>query len=201
MPKYFKISEDAINYLTKKDKRLGALISELGLIKREVNHNLFESIIDSIISQQISTKAALTVSNRFFSLVRPLTPENILSIDPLLIQKCGMSMRKVEYITSFARKVLTKELDLESLKDLSNDEVIKVLTKLKGIGVWTAEMLLIFSLERQDVISYLDLGIIRGMKRLYNLEEINKDTFNKYKKRYGKYASVASLYLWALGSK
>ncbi len=198
MENYFKISEAAITYLSNKDKKLGAAIKRIGIIKRPTEPLLVRGVIDSIISQQISTKAALTVKERFYTLLSPFTIITILNTDPLLIQKCGLSHRKVSYILAFVNSVNNKEIDLESLHTLPNDEVIKVLTSIKGIGRWTAEMLLIFSLERQDIISDLDLGIIRGLKRLYGHKEISKELFTKYKNRYGMYASVASLYLWEL---
>ena len=198
MTNYFKISDGAITYLSKKDKKLGAAIKRIGVIKRPTEPLLSRGVIDSIISQQISTRAALTVKERFYTLLHPFTIHTILNTDPLLIQKCGLSHRKVSYILAFVNSVNNKEIDLESLHALPNDEVIKVLTSIKGIGRWTAEMLLIFSLERQDIISDLDLGIIRGLKRLYGHQEISKALFTKYKNRYGRYASVASLYLWEL---
>ena len=114
------------------------------------------------------------------------------------IQQCGMTMRKAEYIKGIAESVMRKEIDFETLKKLPEKEVITKLTQLKGIGEWTAEMLLIHSLQRPNIISYHDLAIRRGMKKLYQMEELPKKTFNRYKENYHPYATTASLYLWEM---
>src|SRR5699024_9767935 len=103
-----------------------------------------------------------------------------------------------EYIKGIAESTVNKVIDFKNLKKLSDGEVIKELTQLKGIGEWTAEMLLIHSLNRPNVISYDDLAIRRGMKRLYQMEELPKKTFNHYKENYHPYATTASLYLWEM---
>lgn len=196
--KYYNYGKNEIEYLKKMDPVLGAEIDRIGFIKRQVDSDIFASLISSIISQQISTKAALTVKQRLLELVGEITPENIINIEVETIQKCGMSMRKADYIKSSAEAVYTKSIDIENLNRLTDEEVIKELIKLKGIGEWTAEMMLIHSLERPDILSYKDLGIRRGMMRLYSLEDISKDKFEVYRKRYSPYCTVASIYLWKI---
>lgn len=198
---YFQYGEKEINYLKKKDKKLAKEIDRIGMIKREVDPHVFSALITSVIGQQISTKAAATVTGRLLELVGSFTPEDIERVEVEAIQKCGMSLRKANYIKGIARAAISKEIDFENLYKLSDDQVIKELTTLKGIGEWTAEMLLIHSLERPDVLSYKDLGIRRGIMRLYGLEELSKKEFDSYRKRYSPYGTVASIYLWEISSE
>lgn len=194
----FIYGEKEIEYLKRKDKKLGAAIEKIGIIEREIILDPFQAIITSVVGQQISNKAADTVNARLLDLVVEIAPENIGKANIEDIQKCGMSYRKAQYIKGIADAALNKTIDFHNLHKLSDEEIIKSLTSLYGVGVWTAEMLLIFSLGRMDVLSFKDLAIIRGMKRLYNLEKVTKEDFEKYRKRYSPYGSVASLYLWEL---
>lgn len=199
--KVFKYGEKEINYLKKKDKRLSEAIDRIGKIERRVIPDLFEALISSIVSQQISNKAAETVWKRLIDLICEIRPETIIAEDVNNIQKCGMSFRKASYIKNIAESVYSGELNIDELNYMSDEEVIKKLTSLNGIGVWTAEMLMIFSMERPDIVSWGDLAIKRGICRLYNHKELTKTQFERYKKRYSPYGSVASLYLWALSAE
>lgn len=196
--KYFVYGEKEIEYLKKKDKKLGEAIDKIGLIERAINPDPFKSIISSVVGQQISNKAAVTVNAKLSDLVKEINPENLGQANVEDIQKCGMSLRKATYIKGIAEAALTKTVDFNNLHKLTDEEIIKELTSLYGVGSWTAEMLLIFSLGRMDVLSFKDLAIIRGMMRLYGLEKVSKLDFEKYRKRYSPYGSVASLYLWHL---
>ncbi|HEY5562470.1 MAG TPA: DNA-3-methyladenine glycosylase [Clostridiaceae bacterium] len=194
----FKYGEKEINYLKNKDKKLAAAIDMIGIIEREINKDPFVALISSVVSQQISKKAAETVWGRLVNILQVITPESINKVELSSIQSCGMSVRKAEYIKNVGKAAILGMVDFASLNQLTDEEIIKKLSELKGVGVWTAEMLLIFSLERPDVISYNDLAIRRGMMNLYGLKEITKKRFAIYKKRYSPYGSIASLYLWAL---
>ena len=195
--KYFEYGETETSHLRKKDKKLCAAIERIGMIKREVNPDLFSALVESIVGQQISGKAATTVRNRLYKLTE-LNAERIHSVTTGEIQACGMSMRKAGYIKGIAGAAVNKTVDFNALKDKPDREIIEVLTRLNGVGVWTAEMLLIFSLMRPDVVSYGDLAIRRGMMELYGHKELSKERFLRYAKRYSPYGSVASLYLWEL---
>ena len=195
---YFVYGDKEIEYLKKKDKKLGAIIDHIGIIEREVNLDTFSALIDSIVSQQISTKAAITVAARLNNLVGEINPDNIYKTSIDDIQKCGMSVRKATYIKGIADAAISKEIDFDKLHTLTDEEVIDKLTSLYGVGTWTAEMLLIFSLGRKNVVSFKDLAIRRGIMKLYNLKELTKTDFEKYKKRYSPFGSVASLYLWVI---
>jgi 3-methyladenine DNA glycosylase/8-oxoguanine DNA glycosylase len=137
------------------------------------------------------------VRNRLADLTE-LKAEKIYAMTAEEIQSCGMSMRKSGYIKGIADAAVNKTIDFDELKNKPNEEIINTLTKLNGVGVWTAEMLLIFSLMRLDVVSYGDLAIRRGMMSLYGHKELPKERFLRYAKRYSPYGSVASLYLWEL---
>jgi len=197
----FKYDQIELEYLKKKDKKLGAAIERIGRIEREVIPNLFTALINSIVGQQISAKAAVTVWNRIQDCLGVITPESICVATLESIQQCGLSTRKAGYIKGIGEAVLEGRLSLSEFQGLSDDEIIERLSSLNGIGKWTAEMLLIFSMERPNVVSWGDLAIQRGMINLYGLKELTKEQFAKYVKRYSPYGSVASLYLWELSKE
>lgn len=195
---FFEYGQREIEYLKRKDKKLGAVIDKIGMIKREITPDPFTALVLSVVGQQISTKAADTVWNRFCNLIGSITPENIEKISLSEIQSCGMTVRKAGYIKGIAHAAISGDINFDTLHTLTDQEIIKKLSSLKGVGIWTAEMLLIFSLCRPDVVSYGDLAIRRGMMNLYGLKELPKEKFDRYRKRYSPHGSVASLYLWAL---
>jgi DNA-3-methyladenine glycosylase II len=195
---YFKYSEKEIEHLKKADKKLAAVINRIGMIERAVNPDLFSALVHSIVGQQISSKAQQTVWERIQKKSGEITPAVIDSLTLEELQQCGISFRKASYIKSVAQKIARDEFDLEALHSMSDKEVCARLSELDGIGVWTAEMLMIFSMQRPNVLSYGDLAIHRGLRMVYRHQTIDKETFNNYWKRYTPYASVASLYLWAV---
>ncbi len=195
---FFEYGETELEHLIKRDKKLAAAIENIGFIERSVNPDLFFSLCDSIIGQQISTAAARSIRGRVQEKLGEITPANVLALSFEELRSCGLSTRKVEYIQAAANAVNAGTLDLEGLKALPDNEIIEKLVALPGIGIWTAEMLMIFSLQRPNIVSYGDLAIRRGMMNLYGLKELPKDKFLRYCKRYSPYGSVASLYLWAL---
>lgn len=195
---YFIYGKKEIEHLTKRDKKLGEAIKRIGPIKRTVQPELFPALVKSIVGQQISTKAQATIWDRMQEKFRPLTPDVLANVQLEEIQSCGISMRKATYIQGSAQAILDGEVDLEALETMSDKEVCAQLTKLKGIGIWTAEMLLTFSLQRPDIVSYGDLAILRGMRMLYRHRKITPELFAKYRKRYTPFGTVASLYLWAI---
>ena len=197
----FRYGRTAIDHLGKRDKRLGKAIEEIGMIERNVTPDLFMALVASVASQQVSAKAAETIWNRMEERFGTITPDALAAITAEEIQQCGMSMRKAGYIKGIGDAVAAGNLDLAGLHELPDDEVIARLTALNGVGVWTAEMLLIFSMERPDVVSWGDLAIRRGIMRLYGKEAIDRAAFERYRKRYSPYGSVASLYLWEISHR
>lgn len=198
---YFEYGDAEIEHLKKNDSVLGAEIDKLGMVYREVNEHIFSELIFSIIGQQISTKAAITVKDRLLNLIGEITAESIYKAKIEEIKNCGMSMRKAEYIKGIGQAAISKSIDFDNLTNLSDDEAIKELTKLKGVGEWTVEMLLIHSLKRPNVISYKDLAIRKGMMKLYGLDELSKKEFEVYRAKYSPYATVASIYIWEVSTR
>ncbi len=195
---YFKYGQEEIDYLKKRDKKLCEAIDKIGLINRKLDDDLFSSVIHHIIGQQISVAAQATVWKRMKERLNTVTAETIAKTDTETLQKCGMTFRKAEYIKCFCESVLRKDIVLDELHNKSDDEIIKTLSSIKGIGVWTAEMIMTFCMQRPNVLSYGDLAIIRGLRMLYRHRKITPKLFAKYKKRYSPYATTAAIYLWAI---
>ena len=195
---YFQYTTKETDYLSQKDKRLGEAIQKIGPIQREVDTDLFSSVVHHIIGQQISTKAQATIWQRMRETLDTVDAEHILSAGVPQLQKLGMTFRKAEYIIDFSQKVQSGEFDLDGIGQKSDEEAIRELSSLKGIGVWTAEMILLFCMQRPDVFSYDDLAIQRGLRMLYHHRKIDRKLFAKYRRRFSPYCSVASLYLWAI---
>ena len=195
---YFEYGETELACLKAKDQALAAVIDKLGPLRREIIPDLFMALIHAIIGQQISMKAQSTVWERIQDMFSPLTPEHIASIPVETLRTCGISARKAVYIKEIASSVLAGELDLTQMHELDDDEVRKRLSAIRGVGVWTAEMLMTFSMQRKDILSPDDLAIQRGLRMLYRHRKITPALFARYRKRYSPYATIASLYLWAL---
>ena len=194
----FEYGEKEISYLRQKDKRLCAVIDRIGHIERTVDGDLFSAVVHHIIGQQISTKAQATIWRRMQETLGEVTAETILAAGIPKLQSLGMTFRKAEYITDFAEKVHTGTFDLNAVEHMSDEDAIQELCALKGIGVWTAEMILLFCMQRPDIFSYDDLAIQRGLRMVYHHREIDRQLFQKYRRRFSPYCSVASLYLWAV---
>ena len=198
MSVYFAYGEAELDYLRKKDKRLAAVIDRVGHIDRAVDPDLFSSVIHHIIGQQISTKAQATIWQRMQDALGEVNAETVLAAGVPRLQSLGMTFRKAEYITDFAGKIHTGAFDLDTVEHMSDEDAIRELSALKGIGVWTAEMILLFCMQRPDIFSYDDLAIQRGLRMVYQHRSIDRKLFEKYRRRFSPYGSVASLYLWAV---
>lgn len=194
----FRYGQEATNHLKKRDRILGGAIDRIGIIEREVTPDLFVALVQSIAGQQVSAKAAATAFARMQERFGSITPQALAAAGTGDLQGCGISARKAGYISGIATAVLDGSLDLESLRTLPDEDVIQRLTAHNGVGRWTAEMLLIFSLQRPDVVSESDHALRRGMMSLYGQKTLSNEQFARYRKRYSPYGSVASLYLWAV---
>lgn len=195
---YFNYGETEINYLKSKDKKLAEIIDRIGHIDREIDTDLFSSVIHHIIGQQISTKAQATIWRRMQDTLGVINADTILTAGVDKLQSFGMTFKKAEYITDFAVKVQNGVFNPEEIWKKSDDEAIAELSALQGIGVWTAEMILLFCMQRPNVFSYGDLAILRGMRMVYHHRKIDHKLFEKYRRRLSPYCSVASLYFWAV---
>ena len=184
---YFGYGETELQYLRSRDKRLGEVIDRVGMIRREVDPDLFAAVVHHIVGQQISTKAQATVWRRM--------QEALETVDAGSVLAAG---RKAAYITDVALRVQSGAFDPETVRESSDAEAIRQLCTLKGVGAWTAEMILLFCLQRPDIFSYDDLAIQRGLRMVYHHRQVGRELFEKYRRRYSPYGSVASLYLWAV---
>lgn len=199
--KYFIYGKEELEFLKEKDQKLGELIEQTGFIKREIIPDLYEALINSILGQQISSKALETVWGRFRDKFPVITPDYIVKCEPEEIKDCGTSLRKAQYILEITKRITEGELDLSGLKEMSDEAVIKELIKLPGIGAWTAQMLMIFSMQRKNILSQGDLGIQKGICMLYHHRKLTPALYEKYKKRFSPYATIASFYLWELAGR
>ena len=195
---YFAYGETELSYLRQKDKRLGEVIDRIGHIDRAVDPDLFSSVVHHIIGQQISTKAQETIWRRCRDALGAVNAGTSRAAGVPGLQSLGMTFRKAEYITDFAEKVHTGAFDPDAVEHMSDEDAIRALSSLKGIGVWTAEMILLFCLQRPDIFSFDDLAIQRGLRMVYHHRKIDRKLFEKYRRRFHPYCSVASLYLWAV---
>ena len=195
---YFEYGAEATEYLKRKDKKLAAVIDQIGHIQRPVDTDLFSSVVHHIIGQQISTKAQQSIWRKMNDELGAVNAETLFACGRERLQKFGITFKKADYILDFATKVRTGQFDLAAIAKMSDSEATEALVSLKGIGVWTAEMILLFCLQRPDVFSYGDLAIVRGVRMVYHHKEINKERFERYRRRFSPYGSVASLYFWAV---
>jgi DNA-3-methyladenine glycosylase II len=198
----------AAKQLAATDPTMAALIERLGEIDLETRlrrrseerpPDAYGALLRAIVGQQLSTKAARTIYGRILDLFEGGTPspEQLLEVDETALRGAGLSGRKVEYVRDLASHVLAGELELDSLDDLSDEEVIEEIVAVRGLGVWTAEMFLLFHLERPDVLSGGDLGIRKAVQVEYSLDEMPTPTrVLEIGEPWRPHRSLASLYLW-----
>ena len=198
MDTFFQYGETEISYLKQADKRLAEVIERIGMVKRRVIPDLFAALVHSIVGQQISTKAHETIWQRIETRLGQVTPEAVDRLSLGELQKLGISFRKAAYIRNAAKKVLDGTFDIQALYSMNDADVCARLSELEGIGVWSAEMLMLFSMQRPDVLSFGDLAIQRGLRMIYHHRKITRELYEKYRRRFSPYNSVASLYLWAV---
>lgn len=182
-----------------KDKYIGPLVKKVGScsIKKSPKTHYFKILVESIANQQLSGKAASTIFARFEKLCHgKVVPKVILDLSDEELRGTGFSFPKVKYIKDLAYKVDTGELNLKKLDNLSDEEVIAELTKVKGIGRWTAEMFLMFSLARPDVFPVDDLGIKKGFEKVTGRKFDKEKSFRFAHKNWSPFKTVASWYLW-----
>ncbi|KAA8994925.1 DNA-3-methyladenine glycosylase 2 family protein [Affinibrenneria salicis] len=196
---FFEYGDTELAWLSRRDKKMARAIEQFGRLLRPRTPDLFSALVRNIVDQQISVKAALTVNQRLGQLTGGvITPHALLLLDERQIQQCGMTMKKAGYIRQAAEAVFSGRLDLNALGAMDDASAIRALSSLSGVGVWTAEMLLLSSLNRPDILSWGDLAIRRGIMRLYRHSTLPRERFERYRRRYSPYGSTASLYLWEM---
>jgi DNA-3-methyladenine glycosylase II len=188
----------AVNHLKKSDPVLRAIIERVGPCRMEFGAPEFSSVAEAIVYQQLNGKAAVTIFNRFAALAGdPLTPEGILKLSDEQLRSVGLSKQKSAYLKDLSAKTAAGLLDFARLPELSDEEVIQHLTQVKGVGVWTAQMFLMFSLRRPNVLPTGDYGVQMAIKKHYKKRKLPKpDIMEKIAKPWVPYRSIACWYLW-----
>lgn len=191
---------EAIAHLQQVDANMAALIAQIGPCKLEPREGtLLDSLTRAIASQQLSTQAAAAIHGRFLTLYPdgPPTAAQLLATEDDTLRSVGLSRPKIRYLKDLAQHIEAGLPELEALAQLSDGEIIKILTQVKGIGQWTVEMLLIFRLQRPNVLPVDDLGIRKAMQRLFELDELPKRTaMIELARPWEPYRTVACWYLW-----
>lgn len=194
--------DKAVAHLSK-DKKLKAVIDMIQLPERNPSSDVYAGLLRSIVGQQLSVKAATTIHGRFidlFSTEYPVAKELLIFKDEQL-RGVGLSGQKTGYVRNVAQFFQEHDLFDKDWSEYSDEEIIKLLTQIKGVGKWTVEMILMFVLKRPDVFPVLDLGVQQGLAQIYNLKEEKKALHNKMEKlsqKWRPYRSVACLYFWAV---
>lgn len=183
---------DPIDYLST-DPVLGPVIDEHGPLEIGPTDDIFERLIIAVINQQLSSASAEAIRERVFNLVE-ITPQGILQADTTTLREAGLSSQKTEYMKNVAGAFHDQGYSRDSFSHLSNEEVIDVLTEIKGIGLWTGKIFLIFCLGREDVFPVEDLGIRRGMEQLYGT--LTREEMSQKAENWRPYRSYASRYVW-----
>ena len=187
----------AIRFL-KRDPKLAKIMERVGDYKIRKRNNHFATLVESIISQQLASSAAEAILRRFKKLYPKFPkPIQVLNTEESLLRSAGLSKMKVGYLKDLARKIENGKIKIKTLSKMNDDEIILQLTKVKGIGRWTAEMFLIFSLGREDVFPVGDLGLRKGVQFAFSLPQLPKPKeLEKIGMRWKPYRSVATWYLW-----
>lgn len=195
---WFECPPAALACLARKDKKMAEAMKIIGHIKRKAHSTPLRGLLHAIVGQQISGKAQDSIWARFESAFPGVDAAAIASAPLESIKACGVSQRKASYMKNVAGLFATGALSHESLKAMTDEDLRQCLVQLKGIGPWTAEMLLIFTFQRHNILSYGDLAIQRGLRMLYRHKNISPQLFNRYYKRYSPWATTASFYLWEI---
>jgi DNA-3-methyladenine glycosylase II len=188
----------AVNHLKKADPILRSLIERIGPCRMEFGEPTFHSVAETIIYQQLNGKAAVTIFKRFTDVAGlPVTPDGILKLSDVQLRAVGLSKQKSSYVRDLAEKTKSGLLDFSRLHEQSDDEVIQHLTQVKGIGVWTAHMFLMFTLRRENILPTGDYGVQAAMKKHYRKRKLPKPKdMEKIAKAWAPYRSIACWYLW-----
>ncbi len=188
----------AVNHLKKADPILAAIIERVGPCRMEYGPPEFHSLAEAIVYQQLNGKAAATIFKRFTDLTGdPVTPQGILKLPDAQLRSVGLSKQKSSYLKDMAERAARGELDFGRLSEMTDEEVVKHLTQVKGVGVWTAHMFLMFTLRRPNVLPTGDYGIQAAIKKHYRKRKWPKpEHMEKIAKCWEPYRSVACWYLW-----
>lgn len=193
-----KFSQKEVDYIVSKDPALLAAVNKFGIIEEaEEMNDIFSAIVKHIISQMLSNKVAEVINNRILAIVGSYTPNNILNADNEELRKCGTSYAKIKYIKNFCMMVKNDVIELDHLDGLSDEELVRYLTKIPGVGTWTAEMIACFTLGRLNIFSWDDVALKNGIMKVHiEFKTLSKKRFEKLRKLYTPYCSVAAAYYY-----
>lgn len=197
-PIHFAYDEEDVALLAGRDPLLARVMEAVGPVRREILPDLFTALVHSVVGQQISSKVHAVLWKRVLERFGTPTPERYAALEEAELRACGLSGRKASYIAGIAKAFAEGRMRADDLARLDDEAFCETLVALPGVGRWTAEMLLIFSLGRKNVLSLGDHGIRKGLRMLYGVKEVTPDFAASLKKRYSPCATVASLYLWEL---
>jgi DNA-3-methyladenine glycosylase II len=188
----------AIYHLKKVDPVMRGIIERVGPCRMEFGEPEFHSLAEAIVYQQLNGKAAVTIFNRFAALAgEPLTPQGIMKLTDAQLRSVGLSKQKSSYLRDMAERALRGDLDFTRLPEMTDEDVIKHLTQVKGVGVWTAHMFLMFTLRRPNILPTGDFGVQMAIKKHYNKRKMPKPLLmQKIAKPWEPYRSIACWYLW-----
>ena len=192
------IDKKAFKFL-KKDPKFAKIIMQVGDYNVKITKNRYQSLVEAIISQQLSGSAANSITKKFRKLYKSKFPKprDIIKTSDSKLRTTGLSKMKIVYIKELSKKIESKELNMRKISTQSNEQVIEVLTDVKGIGRWTAEMFLIFQLGRLDILPVGDLGLKKGIQSMYSLKELpEKEQIEQLAESWKPYRTVATWYLW-----
>ena len=193
--------EEERAYVAGKDPVMKELVERFGRLEIRVSGDIFADRVSDIVGQMLSNRVAEVIVGRLRALAGGLTPEKLLAKTLEEIKNCGMSARKAEYILALSRDVKEGKYDFSRLDSMTDGEAIAYLMKIKGVGRWTAEMIAEFSLGRKDIFSYDDMALRNGIVKAHGFKTLSKKRFERLRKKYSPYASVASLYYYRLNDE
>jgi DNA-3-methyladenine glycosylase II len=183
--------------LIKKDPLLKDLFEDVISVTVNIDEDYFKSLAFTILSQQLSSKVAQVIIDRFLNLYQgKLNPENIIKTEDDVLRSIGLSYQKISYIKSLSQSVIDKTVNFDGIEGMSNEDIKLMLIKVKGIGPWSADMFLMFSLGREDVFSSLDLGLRNACKRLYHNQDLSMKDIENLSLKWEPYRSIVSHFLW-----
>ena len=191
--------------LLKKDEKMAVLISKFGIPKFDIKKDYFQSLLRSIVYQQLSGKSAKAIYERFINLIPKntlISPKEVIKLSKDDMRMAGLSFQKIDYLKNLSNYFVKNSFQKDDVKKMTDQEICKELTQIKGIGQWTVDMFLMFTLNRPDVMPYGDLGIQKGYKKIYNMSNLPlKKEMENGSKIWKPYRTLACWYLWKMADE
>lgn len=186
-----------MQYISDKHPVMKTLVEHYGKLQMGKVKDIYTSLVLHIISQMLANSVSEILIKRFLNLVGEITPENVIRVGEEAIRECGISLKKAEYILELSHSIVEKVYDFSGLESMSDDETVKYLMQIKGVGKWTAEMIVEFTMGRLNIFSYDDVALQNGIKKAHGFKTLSKMRFERLRKLYAPYCSVASVYYYA----